>query len=495
MMQRLKYFVASLVLSGTLTATPLSAQGQRRETDRQIEVVERGLRGPIQVASEPVTTFTLSERMDFYAVPGVSIAVIENGRIAWTRGYGTARPEQPVTPETRFSTGSVSKAVTAVAAMRRVEAGALSLDADINQILREWRVPPSPLSAGRPVTLRGLLSHGAGLSVHGFYPGYQPGAPLPTNIQILNGQPPAVNQPVRVEIAPGSAWRYSGGGYQVVQQLLTEDMRTDFPTLMSNLVFQPLGMNRSSFEQFPLAGAPTGSAVGHGRDGTALPGGWGLMPEMAAAGLWSTASDLARLTIALQRSWRGQNRRFLSATTTHEMFRRQIGNWGLGFELQGQGRALRFRHFGDNPGYKAVIIGYPETGQGAVILTNGDRGSPLIDEILFSIAAAYGWPDYGPRVRVRTTVDPATLARFEGTYQLDTMSQVRLVVARQGEELTLRIVQPAGEQRSVLLPSAPNRFFRRDIDFELRFADGAPSPRLTLHQAGQTFEASRIAAQ
>lgn len=489
---KLIYRLATLISATSLAATPIGARAQRADADRRIQAVEQGLRGPVQVAGEPVATMPLSERMAFYAVPGVSIAVIDNGRIAWARGYGMARPGQPVTPETRFSTGSVSKAVAAVAAMRRVEAGALALDADINRVLRGWKVPPSPLSAGRAVTLRGLLSHGAGLSVHGFYPGYQAGAPLPTNLQILNGQPPAVNQPVRIEIQPGSAWKYSGGGYQVVQQWLTEDMRTDFPSLMRRLVFEPLGMRRSSYEQLSMAEAPAASAIGHERSGNAVSGGWMLLPEMAAAGLWSTPTDLARLTVALQQSWQGRNRRFLSAATTREMFRRQIGEWGLGFELQGQGRALRFRHSGDNLGYKAVIVGYPETGQGAVILTNGDRGSRLIDEILFSVAAAYGWPDYAPRVKVRGDVASAALARLEGTYALDTMAQVRLVVTRRDRELALRIVQPGGENESVLLPSAPDRFFRRDIEFELHFAEGDPAPRLTLYQDGQTFPATRV---
>jgi CubicO group peptidase (beta-lactamase class C family) len=429
--------------------------------------------------------------MAFYKVPGVSIAVIDKGKIAWARGYGWAREGQPVTPETEFSTGSVSKAVAAVAALRRVEAGALALDTDINPVLKNWKVPPSPLSAGRPVTLRGLLSHGAGLSVHGFYPGYKPGEPLPTNIQILNGQPPAVNKPVVIEIPPGSAWKYSGGGYQVVQQWLTEDMGTGFPGLMQALIFKPLGMTRSRFEQLPPERAPVTSATAHDREGKELPSRWMLLPEMAAAGLWSTPSDLARLAIALQQAWKGKAGGLVSAATAREMFERQIGEWGLGFELQGQGRALRFRHIGDNPGYKAVLIAYPDTGQGAVILTNGDRGSRLIDEILLSVAAAYQWPDYGPKVKTPVRVDPAVYERVEGDYRLDTLPDVRLIVAYRGNAMSARLVQPTGESEFELLAAGPDRFFRRDIDFELHFAEGSPAPKLTLYQDGQIFTATR----
>jgi CubicO group peptidase (beta-lactamase class C family) len=475
-------------------ATISCSQAAQRAAPRPdpVKAVESGLRGPVAVAGEAPVLMSLGDRMAYYKVPGVSIAVIDKGKIAWAKGYGMAREGQPVTPETQFSTGSISKAVTAVAAMRRVEAGALALDADINSVLKNWKVPPSPLSAGRPVTMRGLLSHGAGLSVHGFYPGYEPGAPLPTNIQILNGEPPAVNKPVVIEIQPGSAWKYSGGGYQVVQQWLTEERRNDFPTLMQALIFKPLGMTRSRFEQLSPEQAPLNSASGHDRQGKQLPSRWMLLPEMAAAGLWGTPSDLARLAIALQQSWKGKRGSLVSAATAREMFKRQIGEWGLGFELQGQGRGLRFRHVGDNPGYKAILVAYPETGQGAVILTNGDRGTRLMDEILLSVATAYDWVDYAPKIKTMAKIDPAATSRLEGTYVLDTMSQVRLVVVPRGERLSLRIVQPGGEDMSELLPAAPDRFFRRDIEFEVHFEPGSPAPKLTLYQDGQIFPATRV---
>jgi CubicO group peptidase (beta-lactamase class C family) len=478
-------------IAAVATASCSQAAQQAARSPDPVRAVETGLRGPVAVAGEAPVLMSLSDRMAFYKVPGVSIAVIDKGKIAWAKGYGMAREGQPVTPETQFSTGSISKAVTAVAAMRRVESGALALDADVNSVLKNWKVPPSPLSAGRPLTMRGLLSHGAGLSVHGFYPGYEPGAPLPTNIQILNGKAPAVNKPVVIEIQPGTAWKYSGGGYQVVQQWLTEERVTEFPRLMQALIFKPLGMTRSRFEQLSPEQAPVNSATAHDRQGKELPSRWMLLPELAAAGLWSTPTDLARLAVALQQSWKGKSGSLVSAATAREMFKRQIGEWGLGFELQGQGRGLRFRHVGDNPGYKAILVAFPETGQGAVILTNGDRGTRLVDELLLSVAAAYNWVDYAPKVKTMVKIDPAAISRLEGTYVLDTMSQVKLVVAARGERLSLRIVQPGGEDTSELLPAAPDRFFRRDIEFELRFQPGSPAPKLALHQDGQVFSASR----
>lgn len=482
--------LSSLALGLTLLAAAPSV-AQRTPEPKRIQAVEHGLRGPVVVAGEISPVMSLTERMAHYKVPGVSIAVIDEGKIVWAKGYGLARAGEAVTTATQFSTGSISKPVTAVAAMRRAQAGALPLDRDVNLLLKQWKVPASPLSADEAVTLRRLLSHGAGLSVHGFYPGYESGKPLPTNIQILNGQAPAVNKPVQLELKPGTKWSYSGGGYQVVQQLLTEEQKTAFPRLMQMLLFTPLKMRASTFEQLAPDRAPLTYATAHDGKGNELPGRWMLLPEMAAAGLWSTPTDLARLAIALQQAWKGKRGGIVSPAVAREMFTRQTGDWGLGFELKGEGQALRFRHYGDNPGYKAVMIAYPATGQGAVILTNGDRGFRLIEEILFSVAAAYGWPDYAPTVKTPVRVQDGAYSRVEGTYDLTNVPNVQLIVKRRGDALLLRLVQPTGESESELLPASPNRFFRRDIDFELDFDAGNPAPKLTLYQDGQVFTATR----
>ena len=216
------------------------------------------------------------------------------------------------------------------------------------------------------------------------------------------------------------------------------------------------------------------------------------MPEMAAAGLWATASDLARLAIALQRSWKNARGAILSPATTRKMFTPQARNWGLGFTLDGQGRALRFSHAGDNPGFKAIMIAYPETGQGAVILTNGDGGERLNREILLSIAAAYRWPDYGPTIKTRVHVDPSALERVQGTYTVEGQPDLRLAVSPRGNGLALRIIRSGNEREVELLPRSADRYFRRDVDFEIQFAPGTPAPRLTIHEQGQAVEATRL---
>ena len=483
--------VALLLVGCSAHALDREMAQRSMPTPELIKAVETGLRGPVEVAGEGPSLMSLADRMAFSKVPGVSIAVIERGAIAWTRGYGLAYGQRPVTPDTLFQSGSISKPVTAVAAMREVEAGRLDLDADVNALLRSWQIPPSPLSAAHPVTLRRLLSHSAGLTVHGF-PGYEPGQPLPTLLQILQGQPPSNTGPVRVEAQPGSEWQYSGGGYQVVQQILIDRWGKEFPAMVRERLFRPLAMARSQFEQFAPGSSAVDVATGHDREGREISGRWRLFPEMAAAGMWSTPTDLARFVIALQRASQGIRGSVVAATTAREIFTRQSGAWGLGFQLEGVGTSRRFRHGGDTPGYKAVLVAYPETGQGAVIMTNGDRGYRLIDEILQSIAAAYRWPDYGPKLKTPIRVDAAALDRVEGIYRLDALPDVRLILARRSEGLWLRIVQPAGENESELLPTSPDRFFRRDIDFELLFGPGNPAPKVTLYQDGQTFSATRV---
>ncbi|MFP5330301.1 MAG: serine hydrolase domain-containing protein [Alphaproteobacteria bacterium] len=452
--------------------------------------VETGLRAPVAVAGEAPRTYRLADRMRHYAVPGVSIAVIDRGRIAWAKGYGEAQRGRRIERFTRFQAGSISKPVAAVAAMKLVVAGRLSLDDDINSILRSWRLPRAPSAGDAPVTLRQLLSHSAGIGVHAFYPGYEPGVPLPTPLEILDGKPPAANPPIRVENPPGRAFDYSGGGYQVTQQLLTDVTGAAFSELVQKLVFRPLGMRSSSFVQVSPSQATQHHASGHDRDGKELPQKWYLHPELAAAGLWSTPSDLARLGLALTRDWKNR-RALLGREGASQLLSPQQGGWGLGFQVEGTGRAFRFRHGGDNPGYKAVMVIFPESEQGAVIMTNGDRGDRLADELLYSIAAAYGWPDFAPKTKVRLPVSPAELERVAGIYALDSDPSTRIVVAPAGSHLSFTLIQASGRSSVEFLPAGPGRYFRRDIDFDLQFSSEVPARKVTLVQDGESFTASR----
>ena len=355
-----------------------------------LQVQKSALRGQV-VAGKPIPESLLARSMERNRVPAVSIAVIRGGEIDWARGYGVrqAGTADHVHDETLFQAASISKPVTAAGALRMVESGELALDENVNRKLRSWKVPENDLTAKRPVTLRGLLSHSAGLTVHGF-PGYQEGAELPTLVQILNGQEPANTVPIRVDIEPGTKYRYSGGGYTVAQQLMVDVAARPFPEIMHRLVLEPAGMTGSTYEQPLPQSWRSRAAAGHRSNGKPVNGRWHTYPEMAAAGLWTTPTDLARFAIEIRRSYHGSSGRLLSQAMARTMLSRQAGDYGLGFSLPGAG-VFRFQHGGGNQGYRCLLVLSVKTGDGVVIMTNGDSGDALISEIFAAIAAAHGW--------------------------------------------------------------------------------------------------------
>jgi len=336
----------------------------------------------------------LSERMEYYNIPGVSIAVINNFEIEWAKGYGVlvAGSDEPVTATTLFQAASVAKPVVAVAALHQVEIGALLLDQEVNDILISWQLPDNEFTALGEVTLRRLLSHNAGVTVGGFQ-GYAQGEEIPTLRQILDGEWPANSPPIRVDIVPGTQDRYSGGGYMIVQQLLEDVVGRPFAEIMRDTVLEPWEMTSATFE-FPLPEHLEAlAASGHRANGAIIPGGWHIYSEMGSgASMWASASDLARFAIRVMRIYGGQSDPVLSPEMTMQMLTPQIGNRGLGPSVFDVGDDLfYFMHDGANEGYRSVMVAYPHRGQGVVILTNGDNGEALWREILNGVSAEYGW--------------------------------------------------------------------------------------------------------
>jgi CubicO group peptidase (beta-lactamase class C family) len=303
----------------------------------------------------------------------------------------------------------------------------LSLDSDLNAELQSWKVPASPFLEGHPLTLRGILSHSAGL-IPGGYGGYSHGEPVPSLIQILNGIEPARPKPVQIAYAPASDWRYSGGGYLVAQLLMTEKTGQSLPT----------GMTRSSFTE-PSTGEKANVAAGHVADGTMVPGGWHVYPELAAASLWSTAPDLASFGLAAMKAVRKGPNALLSPAIAAQMATAPIGPRSLGFVVGGEGKARHFGHDGANEGYNSSLILYPETCQGAAVMTNSDNAKPLIAELLRSIADTYHWPDnMASTVMKRVALSPSLAARFLGTYSFTNISGVApfKIISAEGSDFT-----------------------------------------------------------
>ena len=432
--------------------------------DAEIARVERGLRTPVALAGEPAATRTLLEEMQRLHVPGVSIALIRDGKIAWTRGYGVAYEGGPaVTPDTLFQAASISKPVTAMAALRLTERGQLDLDADINTVLTSWKLPPGPGTGNTSATVRQLLSHTAGTSVSGF-PGYAAGKPVPTLVQVLDGAPPANTQPVRIVTVPGSAWRYSGGGYSVVQQALIDRTRQPFEALLLETVLKPAGMQDSRFAQ-PLPPALLArAALPHDEAGKPYAGGPYTYPELAAAGLWTTPADLARFALDLQRSVKG-GKGVLSPQMARTMTAPVDNRYGLGLQIEGEGQTLSFAHGGSNMGYQNTLFAYANRGDGAVVMTNGANGGELAGSVLRALAAEYKWPTQQPVQRKAITLDLAAQEKLAGRYVVPGLGD--FTIARREGKLMVTLRGGAWEP---LYAAAPEVLFVLSRELELQMA-------------------------
>ena len=326
----------------------------------------------------------------------------------------------------------------------------LALDAPVNARLRTWRIPDNDFTRGRPVTLRHLLTHSAGLSVSGF-PGYAAGVPVPTLVQVLDGEAPSNTPAVRVTAVPGTRFAYSGGGMTVMQLLLTDVSGRPFTQFMRERVLDPLGMRASTYEQ-PLPEARRlQAATGYARNGDPVAGRYHTYPEMAAAGLWSTPTDLARWILAIQASLAGAARPLLSRALASAMVSPGVDGRGLGVELKEEGGDLTFGHGGANAGFRGQFVGFARQRRGVVVMTNSDAGSRIATELVHAIAREHGWPGFEPRTITPVPTTPAGLGAYAGTYGA---GESKVQVTTDG--VTLSLVLPWGERRE-LVPLGEDR--------------------------------------
>lgn len=459
-------FAACLCTAAPAAESPASAD--------PLAALSRGLRPTVVEAGQPLPHWSLQQRMAHYAVPGVAIAVIRDGKVVHAAGYGLrqAGTADAVDARTAFSVGSISKIVTAAATLRLVADGKLDLERNISAYLKDWRFAPHADAPAADVNLRMLMSHTAGFNVHGFED-YPPEAALPTLRQTLDGSAPALNEAVRLIDPPGSRMRYSGGGVQVEQLVLENTAGRPFARIARDSVFLPLGMRRSSFEQ-PLPSTFGNIAKAHDRDGkpAALPRGWESFPEQAASGLWTSAEDLGAFVAALIESYRGRSD-FLPRAVAQDMMTEVWPSvHGLGPRLQGEGGTRYFHHGGANDSYRAWIEGHLESGNGLVILTNGSRGGQLMMEIRNALTDALD-DDINPPIRtLPDSVFSSAYADYAGDYKLDAVvpsdlrgnlavlflsGRAKVIEGEHG--LQLQIPQEQDEDASFELESlAPGRF-------------------------------------
>jgi len=386
---RLAAHISIMVLT-VLTVAGCAGSPERHENwlNSDLELIPA-----VNLRGVPVQEHQISSRMNHYGVSAVSIAVLRDGQIISSQSLGMISAESSisVTPQTQFQAASLSKPVTAVAALQLVNAGLVSLDDFVGNYLNEWVLPGSLSSDSTTVTLTSLLSHSAGVSVKS-YPGFEQGSDWPSLDDILEGRENAYSPRVEALGVRGK-YAYSGGGYMVVQKLIESQMQASFEESMQRELFQPLGMSRSTFAQL----TPTDQiARGHDWHGNPMETGWHDYPQAAAAGLWSTPTDIARLLVSLSAAYAGETDAVVSPKIARRMTQEVVEGTGLGFGVHGEGKELHLSHAGWTTGYRSYLLLYPESGDGIVIMTNGQAGNQLIAEILRAAALEYSWTAIEP---------------------------------------------------------------------------------------------------
>lgn len=480
-----RYVFLAMSVALCAAARAQSLKQPSPEVRKHIDSITACITGPVVIKGDDKSCKTLNERMAELHIPGVSIAVVHNGAIEWAEGFGVVQMGgKPVTPETLFQAASISKPLSAMAALHLVQQGKLSLDADINQWLTTWKVPASTTAPKAVVTLRELITHTAGFSVHGF-PGYAAGAPVPTVVQILDGVKPANTPPIRLESPPKDHWQYSGGGFTVMQQMVLDVSKVSYPQFMHETVLAPIGMKHSTYQQPLPADLRADAATPYNSDGTPVEGGSHTYPEMAAAGLWTTPSDIALYILENQRSLVGKANHVLSPEMTKQMMAPGMGNWGLGVQIGGAATNPYFTHGGVNDGFESLFAGYENSGDGAVVMTNASGGSRLAEELMGAIAAEYKWPDFRPVVRTTTRVDPSILAKYVGKYEFEDHF-VRTITLENGRLVVSGPNQHPGDK---LYPYSETTFFPTVVnaEFEFKADDKGQIASVIIHYAGQKY--------
>lgn len=452
----------------------LSACAQPKQTpddvQSRITKVEQNLAGAVVLEGQ--RKWTIEERMAFYKINGLSIAVVKDNKIDWAKGYGWADIDEKrkVTTETVFQAASISKSLNGVGVLKLAQEGKVDLNVDINTYLTSWKFPYDDVSKGKKITLTNLLSHTAGLSVHGFM-GYLPVDSIPTLKQILDGKKPANSEPVRSMFEPDQRIEYSGGGTTISQCIVTDVTHLPYDEYMWSNVLKPLGMTNSFYTQPPLESRKASLATGYDGEGKQLKGKYRIHPEQAAAGLWTNPTDLAKYIIETQLSWQGKSEKVLSTSFTKLRLKPHQNVAALGVFVPMRGTDTYFEHGGSNVGFRCTYFGSVEKGTGLVIMVNSDNDG-ILQEIINSVAHVYGWEGFGGgKPKKIVTLKTAQLKAIEGYYELDVDKERHLQFTALKNQLILKQLWDGHEV--TFDPESELEFFCRQFPFPLKFSKDA----------------------
>ena len=455
MKQNLLSQLTVLFLALLITGCQSAKQTQYSpETLERIRQVENNLGDWVRTQND--TIWNLEQRMKHHNIMGVSIAVVHDFKLEWVKAYGMAdvSEQRSVTDKTLFQAASISKSLNGVGMMKLVQDGKIDLNTDINQYLTSWKFPYDTISKNKPITVAALLSHTAGLTIHGF-PGYTRGDSIPTVPQILDGQKPANTEAVRSFVEPDTRAIYSGGGITVLQLIVTDITQQPYEVFMQENVLDPMGMTGSFFTQPPASSDSSLLASGYKADGTPIKGKYHIYPEQAAAGLWTNPSDLSRYVIETALSYNGKSDKVLTPEFTKMRLQPVMEDAAFGVFVARKDSSLYFSHGGANEGFTCYYVGDVISGNGMVIMTNSDNGS-ILSEVANSVATVYAWKDYYiPVFKTVVDLDEAVLDRYVGKYEAG------------GDVFTVK-----REGAKLLISPYPdiwvNVYFTSDVDFFVR---------------------------
>lgn len=459
-------FICLFLLLFSNTATQAEENQPMSSLSHEISRIEKGLTEAIGVEGIPIERKNLIEEMNALKIPAVSIAVINNGEIEWAKAYGkiSSATSKQVDLQTCFQAGSVSKPIAAMGILTLVNDKILDLDENVNDRLISWKIPENEFSAIQQVTLRHLLSHTSGLTVIGF-DGYTQNEPLPNITQTLDGIKPSNNPPVRIEFVPGSKMSYSGGAYNVAQQLVEDVTKTPFSQFMKNALLTPLNMNNSTFEHLKSG---SNIAFAHPANGIPMDGGWKNYPESAAAGLWTTPTDVAKWLIEIQTGLTSGSK-ILNRDLMIEMVTPQVAVLGLGPMINGEEKNLELSFKGRTDGFTCGFVSYPYLGQGAIVMTNAANQLAFVDAVLRSISDEYQWPSYKINMKKAITLPHETLDKYVGRYSWDEKPNdiYDLFISREKDQLYWKI--GSASSPSLLYPEDENKFFSTSTGYDIVF--------------------------
>lgn len=459
------YLLCALLITSLTWPAQSQQKKYPKEIESRIKAVEQSLSGPIKV--EGKGTWTLEERMAHHKVPGLTMAVVNNYKIEWVKAYGVADTETktPVTPETVFQAASISKSINGVGVLRLVQEGKLNLNADINMYIKTWKFPYDSISKGKQITTTNLLSHTAGLSVHGFR-GYAMKEDVPSIYEILDGKAPANSAAIRSQFEPNLRVKYSGGGVTISQLIVMDVTGQSYADYMRDRVLQPMDMKLSFYHQ-PNSSMKTRLATGHHSNGNPIAGKYHIYPEQAAASLWTNPTDLAKYIIETQLSNQGKSAKVLSQDFTKQRLTPYKESAGLGVFIDTKGGEQYFQHGGANEGFRCQYFGHVDKGYGVVVMVNSDNGA-IVQEVINSVANVYGWKGF-TETRKAITLSEQELKKLAGYYQSENMKSTYIQILSRDGQLVLKQLWD-GKEITFTAGSALE-FFVPEFNFPLKFTE------------------------